>query len=152
MRNEERKAAERLIELDGDTVGFLTTLLQDGVTLARAYLAEHLADDGDPVTVDRLQRMGVILDCGEHGGEYLFADLRTNLGVPGTVSGGHVSLCLMFREDGSLAACDLESTIYRDGLADDVKDLEFSIPLPATMAEFRRLCTALGITLTEKPQ
>lgn len=104
-------------------------------------------DDKTPVTADRVAKLGVKLEANKS--DYQFADLRTKWSVMGSVNGSHVSLSLMFREDGTLAACDLDATTYADDGHEDAVDTEFTMPLPKTMGDFKRLCAALGVILTE---
>lgn len=101
----------------------------------------------EPVTAEQVARLGVELDASHDG--YKFADLRTNWSLLGAMYGGHVDLTLMFREDGMLAACDLDATTYGDDGSEVVTDTELTIPLPKTMGEFTRLCAALGVPLKE---
>lgn len=115
---------------------------------AWSWLAANPADNDEPVTANRVARFGVKLSGGDADG-YQFADLRTDWSVMGTVNGSHITLSLMFREDGTLAGCDIESTVYGDDGQKDVTGCEFIMPLPETMGQFRRLCAALGIPLKE---
>mgnify|MGYP006921390218 CR=1 FL=1 len=139
----------RTMVLGRDTFTSLTRMAE-AMDAVATRLLELLPADGDDeaVTAGRVAKLGVVLD-NRSGGDYQFADLRTNWSVMGSVNGSHVSLSLMFREDGTLAACDMDATTYDDDDCEDAVDTEFTMPPPKTMGEFRRLCAALGIDLTE---
>lgn len=66
MSEELRSAAERILYSPtlhlGDGPGVACIRPEDAVALAEAYLAEHPADDGEPVTAEWLESIGFYRD------------------------------------------------------------------------------------------
>jgi len=109
-------AAERLIK---QTVNYP----QFCYDLANAYLAEHPADDEEPISEEWLHSVG-------------FEDDRAGTPTAGALHIRHAPLPKMDSDEEYPAHACVRS---------------FPIPVPKTRGDVRRLCRALGIALKETP-
>lgn len=135
MSDDVRAAAERFREYErrvdaGESPKAVDYLVHDDdlADLARAYLAEHPADDGEPVSEAWLESVGLVSD-GPPNPTYT-AESKGSRGGP--VCTLNVELWM---------GCDGFSvgTVYRE-----------LIPTADTRGEFRALCRVLRIPLTEQ--
>ncbi len=139
MTEEIKAAAERLIICEYDANGFVHNPIGgkphsqavDGHYVARAYLAEHPSDDGEPITEDWLSGLGA---------EFFPA---TDYERPMYILS---SSCRRFGwelaryEEGDEWTAELTvNRAYHLGVSHDIK----------TRGDVRRLCSALGIELEE---
>lgn len=147
MTDDVRAAAERLARYIAGRAEVLEQLehlgrmppglrlsIEDTAAVANAYLAEHPADDGEPVTADWLQSVGF----GRHMQPAANCDLSLQAG------------------DFRLFVAVAIPTRERYGFKPERWAVnEVWLPeaaTPATRGHVRRLCAALGIPLTETPK
>lgn len=124
MSDELRAAAERLLGFDG----YYEMQASDGKNLARAYLAEHPADDDEPVTADWLRSVGFKQDADT---EYTSDDL------------------ILAPEDDQVALHWMQEGIEPDEIRTIwiVAENEGIYTSASTRGALRRLAAALGVTL-----
>ena len=129
MTDDVRAAAERITRSVHEAVYTgplsLQGKLADALIVADAVLAEHPADDGDPVTGEWLEVVipGFSLNAGGQMGGCVYDSYRVTA----------------VRKDGGW------------GIVASVAEGEAGVLCP-TRGHVRRLCAALGIPLTETPK
>lgn len=129
MSDELRHHCETTVAFLGGRDRMSTTDLRN-LKLAKGWLAEHPADDGEPVTADWLLSAGFVADeYGQHVRE-------VQIGYDCNVVG--------------LYTPNLVGWLVYDSLGSG--ENEVSIGGLPTRGHVRRMCAALGITLTETPQ
>lgn len=117
MTDNVREAAERLRDA---IKGNSTFRVGDLAAVTLQYLAEHPADNDEPVTVEWLASVGFTIDV--HQSVKVTADLF-----------------LVYRGGGWFLASG----------ADTIKSAAVDLPDYKTRSDVRRLCAALGIELNE---
>lgn len=132
-----RAAAERLRQMRADSEAFdggypdnedgRLQSLCDHAILADAYLAEHPADDDEPVTEDFIRSLNPPR-YWEAGAEYVWPDV-----------------CLRY----SLEICDGKPPVLSAGFYIDGGDKPVYLPHIKTRGDVRRLCRALGVEVKE---
>ena len=114
----------------GSDVRFITEAANVGPELARAFIADHPADDGEPVTEDWLVAAGFRLDALE--------PWRLTIGVPDGASPNERQVFGVSLDDFS--------TAIECFTGDEETDMVCLRKMP-TRGDVRRLCAALNIPL-----
>lgn len=133
MTDDVRAAAERITRSVHETVYTgplsLQGKLADALIVADAVLAEHPADDGEPLTPNRLLAFGFTEVENQWSGLALRVNGRARLGHDSTAPAN-------------------EQWVAFDAVGGD----GIFVPDPKTVGGLRRLCAALDIPLTESPK